>query len=134
MIFKPVTKSKNKTEKDFCVELTQVYRRLVEVYCQKNGIPFLPQAGNDAIAEELCEIGIIESASDMDALKVFLGKDYAPFAEAVSFAAEHKTELKTTLFKLYNSVRTLLSTCTNWFSYSNFSFSASFLFCLLAIK
>jgi DNA (cytosine-5)-methyltransferase 1 len=105
MIFKPVTKIKNKTEKDFCVELTQVYRRLVEVYCQKNGIPFLPQAGKDDIAKELCEIGITEAASDMDVLKVFLGKEYAHFAEAVSFAAEHKTELKTTLFKLYNSYR-----------------------------
>ena len=50
MIFKPVTKIKNKTEKDFCVELTQVYRRLVEVYCQENGIPVLPQASNDDVA------------------------------------------------------------------------------------
>ena len=105
MIFKPVTKIKNKIEKDFCVELTQVYRRLVEVYCQKYGIAFLPHADNDDIAKELCEIGIIATASDIGTLKVFLGKDYVPFAEAVAFAVEHKAELKETLFKLYNSYR-----------------------------
>lgn len=105
MIFKPVTKIKNKTEKDFCVELTQVYRRLVEVYCQKHGIALISQVIDDRIAKEMCEIGIIETVSDISTLKTFLGKDYAAFANAVSFAVEHKTELKDTLFKLYNSYR-----------------------------
>lgn len=105
MIFKPVTKIKNKTEKDFCIELTQVYRRLVEAYCQKYGIAMVPKANDYSIAKEMCEIGIIEMTSDVDKLKTFLGKDYKSFADAVSFAVEHKAELKNTLFKLYNSYR-----------------------------
>lgn len=105
MIFKPITKIKTKTEKDFCIELVQVYRRLVEVYCQKHCIKLLSQASKDNIAKELCEIGIIDSVSDIDSLKTFLGNDYIPFINAVSFAFEHKAELKTTLFKLYNSYR-----------------------------
>ena len=65
MIFKPVTKIKNKTEKDFCIELTQVYRRLVEVYCQKHGIVMVSQANDYSIAKEMCEIGIIETIADI---------------------------------------------------------------------
>ena len=69
MIFKSVTKIKTKAEKDFCIELVQVYRRLVEVYCQKHGIKLLSQASEDSVAKELCEIGIIDAVSDIGSLK-----------------------------------------------------------------
>lgn len=105
MIFKPVTKIKTKTEKDFCVELTQVFRRLVEVYCQKHDIELVSQLSEDDAVKEMCEIGIIENANDIVVLKIFLGKNYSSFADAVSFAGEHKSELKDTLSKLYNSYR-----------------------------
>lgn len=105
MIFKPVTKITTKTEKDFCIELTQVYRRLVEVYCQKNNIAMISTSSDESIIKELCEIGIIENAIEINALKKLLGKDYESFIVSVSFAAEHKADLKDTLFKLYNSYR-----------------------------
>lgn len=105
MIFRPITKIDSKAEKDFCIELTQVYKRLVEVYCQKKGIilPSLPVS--DQTRAELRDIGIIESASELPALQAFLGKAYPGFMDAVSFAAIHKAELKDTLHKLYNSCR-----------------------------
>lgn len=105
MIFKPATKIANKTEKDFCVELTQVYRRLVEVYCEKNKITLSAQVSQDILVRELREIGIVENAADIPALKSLLGKEYDSFINAVSFAAEHKAELKDTLHKLYNTHR-----------------------------
>ena len=105
MIFKPVTKIENKTEKDFCVELTHVYRRLVEVYCKKNKITLSARVDQDTLVQELCEIGIIENAADLPALKSLLSKEYDSFIKAVSFAAEHKAELKDTLRKLYNAYR-----------------------------
>ena len=106
MIFKPVTKITTKTEKDFCVELMQVYRRLVEVYCEKNKLNLSAQVSHAALIQELCEIGIIKSAADLSALKALLGKDYDIFVDAVSFAAEHKSEIKGILCKLYNAYRT----------------------------
>lgn len=105
MIFKPVTKIKTKTEKDFCIELTQIYCRLVEVYCQKHGIILSSQSNDDDISEELCDIGIIDNVNDVPKLKKFLGKKYTAFIDAVSYAAYHKAELKETLNKLYNVYR-----------------------------
>ena len=105
MIFKPVTKIANKTEKDFCVELTQVYRRLVEVYCEKNKTALSAQVDQNTLVQELSEIGIIENTADLPALKSLLSKEYDSFINAVSFAVEHKAELKDTLHKLYNTYR-----------------------------
>ena len=105
MIFKPVTKITNKAEKDFCVELMQIYRRLVEVYCEKNKTVLSGQTNRDSLVQELCDIGIIEKAADLPSLKTLLGKEYEAFIKIVSFAAEHKAELKDTLCKLYNTYR-----------------------------
>ena len=38
MIFKAVNKLTTKSEKNFFIEQVQVYRRLVEVFCEKNGM------------------------------------------------------------------------------------------------
>lgn len=105
MIFKPVAKISNKTEKDFCIELSQVYCRLVEVYCQKHGIALVAQSNDAAIVEELRSIGIIENASEMPMLKSLLGKVYDTFMTAVSFAAANKDVVDEVLTKLYNTHR-----------------------------
>ena len=105
MIFKPVTNINNKKEKDFTIELTQVYRRLVEVYCQKHGIAYPAAVGGERVAEELRAMGIIEKDEDMAGLRALLGKEYPAFHQAVAFAAAHREELEETLGKLYNSRR-----------------------------
>ena len=38
MIFKSVNELSDKTEKRFFLELTEVFTRLIEVYCEKNNI------------------------------------------------------------------------------------------------
>ena len=42
MIFKPVSALADKTEKSIFLELAGVYIRLVEVFCQKNGLEPVP--------------------------------------------------------------------------------------------
>ena len=40
MIFKSVSDWENKTEKSFFIEQISVYIRLVQVFCEKENIPF----------------------------------------------------------------------------------------------
>ena len=105
MIFKSVSKISTKVEKEFCIELTCIYQRLVEVYCQKYGVEYTSNADENSVINELCKIGIISKASELDVLKKFLGSEFDSFIKAVSFASQHKDELRPTLEKLYNSYR-----------------------------
>ena len=40
MIFTPITQLKNKIARNFFIEQINVYIRLVEVYCEKQGIEY----------------------------------------------------------------------------------------------
>jgi len=65
MIFKNVNELSNKTEKSFFVEQVQVYIRLVEVYCEKNGV-MLKHSTSDIPIEELKDIGLIDDEKDLE--------------------------------------------------------------------
>ena len=60
MIFKSINKLETKSEKSFCMEQIQVYRRLVEVFCEKNHIQLVTEKSDNYI-DELLDMGIIES-------------------------------------------------------------------------
>ena len=103
MIFKPVYEWKDKTEKAFFIEQISVYIRLVEVYCEKNRIPFV--AEDVDVTKELKDIGVISDQQDIERLKKEISGLYDRFIKAVQFAIKHKTELNGLLDKLYNSKR-----------------------------
>lgn len=104
MIFKAVTELADKTDKSFFEEQILVYIRLVEVYCEKNGL--INQANDVEVnIEELKNIGVIKSAYEVDTLKHFLGKNYSRFIQAVNFAVENKYSMGDLLDKLSNKKR-----------------------------
>lgn len=104
MIFKAVSKLENKTEKAFCLEQMQVYRRLVEVFCEKKGVE-LTAGFNEEYADELIEMGIIENPDEIAALKNFAKEIYPRFEEAVNFVISNREMVGSLVDKLYNSKR-----------------------------
>ncbi len=106
MIFKSVCKLSAKGEREFCIELINVYQRLVESYCEIHHMTMPKELDMDAVCTELKLIGVIESSSEMSELKKALSTRYNAFLKSVYFASMHREELKPTLEKLYNSYRT----------------------------
>ena len=104
MIFKPVKALQNKTEKAFFIEQVQVYRRLVEVFCERNGLALRAER-QEGYARELRDIGVIECEEETEELKKFLGADYAGFEEAVNFVMANRQLAGGLVDKLYNSKR-----------------------------
>ena len=104
MIFTPVTKLKDKTERSFFVEQVNVYIRLVEVYCEKQGIEFAADNKCCNIGEFI-NIGVITDESELIELKKMLGDKYEEFVKAVNFAVEHEKDMNGLLDKLSNSKR-----------------------------
>lgn len=103
MIFTPVAFLKDKTAQNFFVEQINVYIRLVEVYCEKNGIEYV--ADNDCSIEELIKIGVIAEESDIPILKKVLAEKYLEFVKAVNFAVQHQSEMNGLLDRLSNEKR-----------------------------
>lgn len=103
MIFKSVNEWNDKSEKAFFVEQISVYIRLVEVFCEKNGIPF--ETDDVDIVKELKDIGVVSDESDIEKLRKEVPELYDRFEKAVKFAITHKTEIGDLLDKLYNSKR-----------------------------
>lgn len=104
MIFIPVTKLKDKTAQSFFIEQVNVYIRLVEVYCEKQGIEFASDDKSCNIGE-FVNIGVITDESELPELKKLLGDKYGEFVKAVNFAVEHEKDMNGLLDKLSNSKR-----------------------------
>ncbi|MGE9891146.1 DNA (cytosine-5-)-methyltransferase [Lachnospiraceae bacterium SGI.240] len=104
MIFNAVTDLVEKSDKSFFEEQILVYIRLVEVFCEKNG---LINEADDLTPniDELKAIGVIKSDRDVDSLKSFLGKNYTRFIQAVNFSVENRDKIGTLLDKLSNEKR-----------------------------
>lgn len=104
MIFTPVTLLKGKTAQNFFIEQINVYIRLVEVYCEKNGIEYAADDKNCNV-EEFIKIGVISEESDIQTLKKVLAERYFEFVKAVNFAVQHQSEMNGLLDKLSNEKR-----------------------------
>ncbi len=104
MIFISATKLKTNNEKAFFIEQVQLYIKLVNVFCEKNGIENNSDSKTPNM-DELKLIGVIESEEEISELKKILKTDYSSFINAVNFAVAHKNELNGLLDKLYNSKR-----------------------------
>lgn len=104
MIFISANKLKTNNEKAFFIEQVQLYIKLVNVFCEKNGIENKADSKTPNI-DELKLIGVIESEEEISELKKILRTDYSPFIYAVNFVVAHKNELDGVLDKLYNSKR-----------------------------
>lgn len=107
MIFKSVKKLNSKTEKSFFYEQVQVYRRLVEVFCEKNQMELSADMSKDYIGE-LVQIGVIEDGQELPALEDMLGKLYPAFEEAVNFVIANRETVGDLLDKLYNAKRSIM--------------------------
>lgn len=104
MIFNAVTDLVEKSDKSFFEEQILVYIRLVEVFCEKNGL--INQADDlTPNIDELKSIGVIKSDRDVDSLKTFLGKNYTRFIQAVNFSVENRDKIGNLLDKLSNEKR-----------------------------
>lgn len=104
MIFKSVCKLQSKAEKAFCIEQMQVYRRLVEAFCEKNNIN-LTAGVNEKYINELIDIGIIDKPEELTELKNFSKEVYTVFEEAVNFVIINRSVVGSLVDKLYNSKR-----------------------------
>ena len=104
MIFKSVNDLCNKTEQNFFCEQVKIYIRLVEVFCEKNGIE-MPQEDSGEVNEELVNIGVIKNEDDLETLKKVLGDDYKSFRSAVCFYINNKKKVGPLLDKLSNKRR-----------------------------
>ncbi len=104
MIFKSVCKLQSKAEKAFCIEQMQVYRRLVEAFCEKNNIN-LTAGVNENYINELLDIGIIDKPEELTELKNFSKEVYTVFEEAVNFVISNRAIVGSLMDKLYNSKR-----------------------------
>ena len=106
MIFKNVTSISNNSEKRFFIEQIEVFTRLIEVYCEKNNITNAEDSTlTSEVYNELIDIGVINSRSDIDELKKLLKKKYNPFIKAVKFCVNNKEDVYDTIWKLSNSER-----------------------------
>lgn len=104
MIFTSVSEISNKTELAFFREQINVYIRLVEVYCEKNGCSLT--VNNDTpVIEELIRIGVISTDEEMRNLEETLGKDFERFIVSVRFVLENQEVLKGVVAKLSNFER-----------------------------
>lgn len=104
MIFTPVTRLKEKAAQSFFVEQVNVYIRLVEVYCEKNGTELSADDENYDI-DELVRIGVVSDESEIPSLKKLLAGKYKDFVRAVNFAVQHEGEMDGLLDKLSNAKR-----------------------------
>lgn len=104
MIFKSVCELDSKTEKAFFLEQMQVYRRLVEAFCEKNDIG-LSAGINEEYMDELISIGVINKADELEALKALAKEQYYRFEEAVNFVIGNRIKVGSLVDKLYNSKR-----------------------------
>lgn len=104
MIFKSVRKLQGKAEKAFYLEQMQVYRRLVEVFCEKNHISLAAQKSQGYI-NELIDMGLIEDAGELQELKDVSKGIYSGFEEAVNFVIDNRKKVGSLVDQLYNSKR-----------------------------
>lgn len=104
MIFKSVNKLTDNTKKKFFKELILIYIRLVEVYCERNGIVYQEETSQTNI-EEFINIGVIDDGNEIKDLQKFLGNDYCKFAKAVNFAVANKKDMGDLLDRLSNKKR-----------------------------
>lgn len=103
MIFKSVLDWDDKTEKSFFIEQISVYIRLVQVFCEKENLPF--DCEEMDVVEELKLIGVICSESELPILEKEIPTLYSDFMKAVRIAVKHSREMDGLLDKLYNSKR-----------------------------
>ena len=92
MIFKSIGRLENKTDRAFFQEQIQVYTRLVEVFCEKNGCE-LQAKESGSYTEELQAMGVIDHADEVEKLKGFLGERYPRFALAVNFVISNREKV-----------------------------------------
>ena len=106
MIFKNVNELSNKSEKRSFIELTEVFTRLIEVYCEKNNVKNYEDSLLDSDdLKELKKIGVIKNSSEVSELKSVLKGNYGSFIKAVKFAKNNKEVVHDTIWRLYNSER-----------------------------
>ena len=103
MIFKSVSDWENKTEKSFFIEQISVYIRLVQVFCEKENIPF--ECDDVDVVDELKSIGVIDNAEELPTLKKEVPALYDDFIKAVQIAVKYGEQMDGLLDKLYNSKR-----------------------------
>lgn len=104
MIFKSINKLVTKVEKSFFLEQMQIYRRLVEVFCEKNNLE-LKAKPSERFEEELISIGVIDNINEINQLKDFAKDFYYKFEEAVNFVIANRNKVGSLVDKLYNSKR-----------------------------
>ncbi len=104
MIFKSFDKLGDKTEKTFFMEQINVYVRLVQVFCEKNGYKFQSIKKIDTISE-MIDIGVINKAEQIEEFELFLNGQFKDFETAVSLSVFYKSEMDGLLDKLNNKRR-----------------------------
>ena len=103
MIFEGVN---NIINKDEFLEKINIYQRLVEVTAERFNtiIPSTNTCSKEVICE-LCEMGVLNKAEDLDNLRKLLKKDYTQFISCIQFYLYNKSLFGNSLDKLNNKKR-----------------------------
>lgn len=108
MIFRSVTKVRDKIEKKFFQEKVVIYTRLVQVFVEKfsYNIDILSFDKDEDLINHLIEIGVIDNCNELKDLYSFLGeKIYTDFLSSVNFHIQHKEQMGSMLDNLNNTRR-----------------------------
>lgn len=103
MIFEPIRNIENK---DFFLELIDVYIRLVELTAERNKM-IIPQITtiSERVTNEIVEMGVISDGSDINIVRNFLKSSYSKFISSVAFYVENKVLFGNYMDKLSNAKR-----------------------------
>lgn len=103
MIFEGVN---NIINKDEFLEKINIYRRLVEVTAERfNTIIPSTNTCSEAVICELCEMGVLNKAEDLESLRKLLKKDFTQFISCIQFYLYNKNLFGNNLDKLNNRKR-----------------------------
>lgn len=108
MIFTPISKLYNKTEKSFCLELIDVYCRHVEIFCQTNHIRTYSTLFTNEVVDELKLMGLINDEEDIIVLQNELKGGFSRLVRAANVVIMYPWLRQHDLRKLYNSERYIL--------------------------
>ena len=103
MIFEPIRNIENK---DFVLELIDVYIRLVELTAERNKM-IIPQITtiSEKVTNEIVAMGVISDGSDINIVRNFLKSSYSKFISSVAFYVENKVLFGNYMDKLSNAKR-----------------------------
>ncbi|SES62019.1 DNA (cytosine-5)-methyltransferase 1 [Oceanobacillus limi] len=106
MLFQHIDQLENKSMKKSLLEKVNLMIRTMEEYCSFANLDLANHLYDQTTAvQEIIDIGLISSESDLPKLKKILGADFERFLQIVDFYQQHREETDFILENFYNHYR-----------------------------